>query len=330
MGTTAEKLNKLLTTKQAIKQAIVDKGVDIDDKTVFADYPSKITSIPMVGVDPIYETLWNACTNNNTDYSYLFEGYNGTELDVSKFDTSNVQDMNNMFNTCYSLTSLDVSNWDTSNVKDMGFMFYYCSYLTQLNLSNFDTSNVTNMERMFCSCQLLTSLDTSNFDTNNVKNMSDMFANCYSLTSLDVSNWDTSNVTNMRDMFNYCKLLVSLDLSKWNVGKVTSMGTMFSYCESLTTLNVSGWDVNHITSSYAIQTAFDNCKSLVDFYPPQNINASLTFKNCPVLSHDSLVRIINNLMTTTSTKKLTLGATNKAKLTDEEIAIATNKGWTIA
>ena len=331
MGTTADKLNKILETKQAIKQAIIDKGGDIDDKTVFADYPSKITSIPMVGVDPIYETLWNACTNNNTDYSYLFEGYNGTELDVSKFDTSNVKDMNNMFNTCFSLTSLDVSNWDTSNVTNMGSMFYYCSYLATLDVSNWDTSNVTDMERMFYSCKELTSLgDVSNWDTSNVTDMSYMFYSCQKLTSLDISNWDTSNVTSMPDMFNYCKLLVSLDLSKWNVGKVTGMGTMFSNCESLTTLNVSGWDVSHITSNYAIQTTFDNCKSLVDFYPPQNFNANIIFKNCPVLSHDSLVRIINNLMTTTSTKKLTLGATNKAKLTDEEIAIATNKGWTIA
>jgi hypothetical protein len=39
--------------------------------------------------------------------------------------------------------------------------------------------------------------------------------------------------------------------------------------------------------------------------------------------------IINNLMTVTSTKTLTLGATNLAKLTADEVAIATNKGWTV-
>ena len=42
---TADKLNKLLETKQAIKQAIIDKGVDVSDDTVFAEYPTKINAI---------------------------------------------------------------------------------------------------------------------------------------------------------------------------------------------------------------------------------------------------------------------------------------------
>ena len=334
MGPTVEELNKVLEIKNNIKQAIADKGVEITDDTAFADYPSKIESIESGGGgDPYYETLWNACTNNNTDYSYLFEGYNGTELDVSKFDTSNVQDMNNMFATCQSLKTLDVSNFNTSNVKDMNYMFYYCKELTSLgDISNFNTSNVKDMKRMFYNCKKLTSLgDISNWDTSNVKDMAGMFYYCQELTSLgDISNWDTSNVTSMTDMFNYCKLLVSLDLSKWNVDKVTAMGTMFTQCDSLTTLNVSGWDVSHITGSYVIRTAFDYCKSLVDFYPPQNINAEMSVSSSTALSHDSLMRIINNLMTTTTTKKLTLGKDNLAKLSDEEKQIATGKGWTLA
>ena len=40
--------------------------------------------------------------------------------------------------------------------------------------------------------------------------------------------------------------------------------------------------------------------------------------------------VINGLQTVTSTKTLTLGSTNLAKLTDEEKQIATNKGWTLA
>ena len=40
--------------------------------------------------------------------------------DISKWDTSNVNDMSYMFDGCESLNSLpDISKWDTSNVEDM-------------------------------------------------------------------------------------------------------------------------------------------------------------------------------------------------------------------
>jgi hypothetical protein len=59
-----------------------------------------------------------------------------------------------------------------------------------------------------------------------------------------------------------------------------------------------------------------------------NFNVS----TCPKLTHDSLMSIINTLKDysgTTTTKTCTLGATNLAKLTEAEIQIANNKGWTL-
>jgi surface protein len=50
-----------------------------------------------------------------------------------------------MFNQCSSLTSLDLSNFNTSNVNNMSGMFSQCSSLTSLDLSNFNTSNVKDM-----------------------------------------------------------------------------------------------------------------------------------------------------------------------------------------
>lgn len=54
---------------------------------------------------------------------------------------------------------------------------------------------------------------------------------------------------------------------------------------------------------------------------------------CTKLSHDSLMNIINCLKDykgSGTTYTVTLGTTNLAKLTDEEKAIATQKGWTLA
>ena len=50
MGTIADKLNKVLETKAEIEAALEEKGVDIPDKMVFADYAEKIKMIhtPMI------------------------------------------------------------------------------------------------------------------------------------------------------------------------------------------------------------------------------------------------------------------------------------------
>lgn len=45
MGTTADKLNYLIETKKAIKQAIIQMGVAVDDNTSFRDYANKILEI---------------------------------------------------------------------------------------------------------------------------------------------------------------------------------------------------------------------------------------------------------------------------------------------
>ena len=57
----------------------------------------------------------------------------------------------------------------------------------------------------------------------------------------------------------------------------------------------------------------------------------LTRIRCVNLTHDSLMNVINEAGDVTSNPQtLTLGTTNLNKLTDEEKAIATNKGWTLA
>ena len=186
-----------------------------------------------------------------------------TSLDVSKFDTSNVTNMEGMFSGCTSLTNLNVSKFNTSKVTNMGQMFYYCTKLVSLDVSHFDTSNVTNMEGLFYYGLSLTNLDVSNFKTSNVTNMQYMFWRCSSLTKLDVSHFDTSKVTNMRCMFGYCSSLTKLDVSNFNTSNVTDMVNTFVYCSSLTKLDVSNFNTSNVTS---MQALFAYCSSLTSLY----------------------------------------------------------------
>lgn len=157
-----------------------------------------------------------------------------------------------------------------------------------------DTENVTTMVSMFRECSKLTSIPQ--LSTKNVTNMYGMFYNCSKLTT--IPQLSTSKVDNMNNMFSGCSSLESIPLL--DTSKVTYMDSMFNGCSSLKSILMTGMKVS-----------FD-------------ISASTKFEKTDLLI------ILNNLATVTTTKTLKMGATNLAKLTDEDKAIATNKGWTLA
>ncbi len=54
-----------------------------------------------------------------------------------------------MFFNCTSLEEIDLSGFNTKNVESMDSMFTRCTSLQNLNISNFDMSNVTTKDGMF-------------------------------------------------------------------------------------------------------------------------------------------------------------------------------------
>ena len=81
-----------------------------------------------------------------------------------------------MFQECNNLEFLDLSNFNTSNINDMSFMFSKCHKLKEIKgINNFNSSNVTNMSKMFKGCNELEYLDLSNFNTSKVIGMDFIF-----------------------------------------------------------------------------------------------------------------------------------------------------------
>ena len=74
---------------------------------------------------------------------------------------------------------------------------------------------------------------------------------------------------------------------------------------------------------------FSNCSSLKSILMT-GMKVSFDIHASTKFDESDLVTILNNIASVTSTQTLTMGATNLAKLTDDEKAIATNKGWTLA
>ena len=236
----------------------------------------------------------NFDTSNVIYMGRMFENCSSLKtLDLSTFDTSNVEAMgtryNNdgMFQGCSSLTSLDLSNFDTSNATSMSYMFKDCSSLTSLNLSGFRGDKVTNMSYMFEGCTNLQSVDLSNFKPQNsveiafmfngCKNITGIslndfkikgdlaatFSNCNNLESLNLDGVVANDITRMEFTFRGCSGLKSLDLSSWDVSELSGWEGLyqtFSGASSLENLNISGWKIsNKVTSLYS---TFDGCKSL--------------------------------------------------------------------
>lgn len=157
-------------------------------------------------------------------------------------------------------------------------------------------------------------------DTANVTNMSSMFYNCANLTTIPQLN--TGKATSMNSMFCNCNSLTAVPL--YNTSKVTNMSQMFWHCGSLQT--IPAYDCTNVTN---MNNIFASCSSLKSILMT-NIGVSLNISSSTLFERSDLLVILNNLQTVTSTKVLTMGATNLAKLTDEDKLIATNKGWTLA
>lgn len=89
--------------------------------------------------------------NENSAFLFL-EMIQATKYNnMNLLDTSNVINMNNMFQTNSALTNLDLSSWDMSKVTNTSYMFTADGSLTSIDLSNLDTSvsTISNAYAMF-------------------------------------------------------------------------------------------------------------------------------------------------------------------------------------
>ena len=159
-------------------------------------------------------------TSNITSFDRLFNHLNFEYIDISLWDTSQVDSMKNMFYSCEKLVSIgDISEWDVSNVKTFRGMFFDCVILKSIgDLTDWKvTDKLTDTVLMFCKCYKLKNIgDIGGWEMKNVSNTCQMFQRCDELEYIgDVSSWDLGNVKSMSGMFRSCKNLTdSGDLSK--------------------------------------------------------------------------------------------------------------------
>ena len=206
-------------------------------------------------------------------------------------------------------------------------MFNGCSNLQKiLGIEHFNISQVTDLGSVFNGCGI-TSINLDSWDFNGVTNVTNMFANS-KVQTIDTTNWDVSTITGFT---NFCN------------GAATEYITL--------TFSGSMWAVMH-TCRNVKHITWKNCTVVIDNYSfprfadPQNAIWQITFDNAVIesqngtvgnlqtfshLTIESLMSIINALMDRTGmdSSTLTIGSAHLAKLTPEQIKVATDKNWTV-
>lgn len=275
-----------------------------------------------------------------------------TELNVNEWKVNNVKELHYTFAGCSALTTLDLNNWNIENVESINYTFYDCKSLLSLNIASWNTSKVTTLQGAFYNCINLIDLDVSEWDTRQVISLYYTFAGCSALTSIDLRKWDIGNVNTLYYTFSSCSSLVNLDLSTWDVTNVETIAYTFYACTNLTNLNIYNWNINRVASTaYCFyncrklesldlstwdlddtelaQDMLYGCESLTNIEPPSNLMVSHGLSTSILLSKENILRWINKLPSVNTEVILTLGQTLRNKLTDEELLVAINKGWSI-
>ena len=241
-----------------------------DDNTV------KFIPTILVEGNPTYASMKGFFENNDK-----FES-----IDLTGFNTSNINDMSDLFYNCANLKTVNMGNIDTSKVEDMSYMFYKAGFNyfpyhdTGLNpAAPYNHDRLTpNIDDTYLQ---ITGMG-NNFDTSKVENMSHMFNLCSAndLSGTNIASWNVSKVEYMDYMFaGYGTLkspylywynkFQSLPISGWQTTACKTFERMFEYCNVLETMDMSNWSFAEATS---MNRMFDRCESLTDVIFPTQTN----------------------------------------------------------
>lgn len=170
-------------------------------------------------------------------------------------------------------------------------------------------------------------------------NTSGMFIGCTSLASIDLSGLDFSSVTNW-----YCAFYnVKADIILRGAKLSGSLAEMCRCAQDMTYMDISDADFGEVTNVKEMLLACYGLTTLIGDHTLEEVEngdvrafvgltKGLRLYDCTKLDRASLLATIKGLadLTGETSQTLMIGNTLKAKLTDEDIAIATAKNWIIA
>ena len=342
----------LNTELQAIKEAI------IDDKTLIANAINDKTSGSLTSGDT-FEDYASAIGNisggtvtNKLPNGTKFYNRDVSSLDLTEYDFSEMKDASYIFANdinapSYQRKVILPTNINTSNFDNMKRAFYRAIFSSDsvIDLSKFNVNNVDDFESCFEEADMPTIQDLSGWRLSSAHNCKNMFSKAkYSdfifpkNAMLWVSGVDCTGMFENLDA-NYNDENPTLDFSNWNTSGVVNMSRMFyniSYYIKI--LNLSNWDLSNVTDMTDMFGRFITTDLSLSSFLLSNLGANsectaLDLSRVKINREDCLFLFNNAYDRATAgypTFTITLHADAKARLSEEDIAIATAKGFTIA
>lgn len=208
---------------------------------------------------------------------------------------------------------------ETISFNDSHYPFLYFRKIGIQTAPNLIFDGNDSASFLFDACWNLKHIQTIEFKNCTDYDLSYMFVRCYSLICPEL--FDTAAAKNMKAMFLSCYNLETIP--PYNTDNVNNLSYMLSECYCLK--SVPAINMTNVTDANKM---LEKCSSLEQLHM-KNIGCNLDISASTKFTAEALVEVMNNLKTLPG-KTLTMGAANLAKLTDEQKAIATGKGWTLA
>lgn len=139
MGTVTEKLSYLYDTKEAIKDAIVSKGVNVEDADTFRSYADKISSIKN-GDDELLNGIIKR-TLTTLDNDHITEIGDGVFYNASKLTSVNLPNVTKLGNYTFTGSGIkSVTDENFPKLQTINSAFRQCTSLLEIELKNIKTT----------------------------------------------------------------------------------------------------------------------------------------------------------------------------------------------
>lgn len=262
-------------------------------------------------------------------------GGNYMEGEITEYEASRVTTLGEVFRSNTTITSFDELRYFTG-LTTLANAFRDCSNLTSAKVPK---APLTSMYYAFYGCSKITSIDIPT-DQNWIFQQSGAertFYNCVLLEGeLDLSSIKRQSGYNfaMTLTFGYCRKVTKIILPKAD----GSLDSCFMGCSNLETIVTDLFTIYHAGGSARFRniigannanTVCGKLKNITYGFRGQGVTFALDLA-CAPLTHESALQVIDGLRTVSSTVNLTFSALTRATLTDDEIAVATSKGWAVA